>query len=386
MKKIAYCCCAGIIGLLTTEFGVIGILPQLASYYHLSMAKAGWLLSAFALVIAVAGPFTTLLASGFNRKAVLLLSLAPFLLSNVVSALAPPFWLLLLVRVLPAFLQPVLYATALGLVVGGSEPEEGPRLMAIVLSGIGIATVTTIPLATYAASAWGWQAAFVVQAVVSAGALAVVYWGVPALPAQGRASYGEQLHILVKPAFLVGAAVAFLLVAGWFCTYSYFADYLGKAKGMSAAAISSLLLLFGAAGLVGNWLAGKLLSRNRRGATVVLVLGPLVVAGALAAAGTLPVPVTLAVAVWGLLYAPCFLLSSSLISAAAPEAVEFANGLAGSFTNLGVTVGTTVGGWLLLHYSLRYLPWAGAAFGLAALGVVALQSWLTTRRATVAIA
>ena len=89
---------------------------------------------------------------------------------------------------------------------------------------------------------------------------------------------------------------------------------------------------------------------------MLLVLGPLVVAGALAVAGTLPVPTTLAVAVWGPLYAPCFLLSSSLISASAPEALEFANGLAGSFTNLGVTVGTTVGGWLLLHHSLHFLP------------------------------
>ena len=76
--------------------------------------------------------------------------------------------------------------------------------------------------------------------------------------------------------------MAFLLVAGWFCTYSYFADYLGKAKGMNSASISSLLLLLGVVGLVGYWLAGKLLSNHRRAATVLLVLGPLVVAGALA--------------------------------------------------------------------------------------------------------
>lgn len=200
MKKIAYCC-AGIVGLLTTEFGVIGILPQLATAYHISIDKAGWLLSAFALIIAVAGPFTTWLAGRFNHKPVLLLSLAPFLLANLVSALAP-FWLLLLVRVLPAFLQPVFYATVLGLVAGGSKPNEGPRLMTIMLSGIGIATVTTIPLATYAASTWVWQAAFIVQALVSALALLVVYWGVPAVPPQGRVSYSQQLHILVKPVFL----------------------------------------------------------------------------------------------------------------------------------------------------------------------------------------
>jgi predicted MFS family arabinose efflux permease len=380
MKKIAYCCCFGVVGLLTTEFGVIGILPQLAAHYHLSIDRAGWLLSAFALVVALAGPFTTLLTSGLNRKAALLISLAPFVVSGAVSALAPPFWLLLLVRVLPAFLHPVFYATALGIVAGGSDTKEGPRLMAIVLSGIGLATVTTIPLVTYVASVWGWQASFGLQAAVSTLALLLVYWGVPSLPVGTRASYGEQVRILTKPAFLLGAALAFLLVAGWFCTYSYFADYLGQAKAMSPTVISYLLLLFGAAGLLGNWLAGQLLSRSLRGATWLLLTGPLLVAIGLHYTGTQPVPTTLMVAAWGLLYAPCFLLSSAVISAAAPEAIEFANSLAASFTNLGITVGTTVGGWLILHRGITVLPWGGLALAVGALAVAALQTRLTANQ------
>jgi predicted MFS family arabinose efflux permease len=380
MKKIAYCCCFGVVGLLTTEFGVIGMLPQLATYYHLSIDRAGWLLSAFALVVALAGPFTTLLASSLNRKVALLISLAPFVVSGVVSALAPPFWLLLLVRVLPAFLHPVFYTTALGIVASGKNPKEGPRLMAIVLSGIGLATVTTIPLVTYVASAWSWQASFGLQAAVSALALLFVYWGVPSLPVGTRVSYGEQVRILTKPVFLFSAAFIFLLVAGWFCTYSYFADYLGQVKGMSPTAISYLLLLFGASGLAGNWLAGQLLSRSLRGATWLLLTGPLLVAMGLHYTGTQPVPTTLMVAAWGLLYAPCFLLGSAVISAAAPEAIEFANSLAASFTNLGITVGTTVGGWLILHWDITALPWGGLVLGGGALAVAALQTGLHSRQ------
>jgi predicted MFS family arabinose efflux permease len=159
------------------------------------------------------------------------------MVSGVVSSLAPPFWLLL-VRVLPAFLHPVFYATALGLVANGSDPKEGPRLLVTVLSGIGLATVTTIPLVTYVASVWGWQASFGVQAAVSALAFLFVYGGVPSLPVGTHVSYGEQVRILPKPAFLLGAALVFLLVAGWFCTYSYLADYLGQVKAMSPTAIS----------------------------------------------------------------------------------------------------------------------------------------------------
>ncbi|MGI4865125.1 MAG: MFS transporter [Janthinobacterium lividum] len=376
MKKIAYCCCLGVVGLLTTEFGVIGILPQLATYYHISSAQAGWLLSAFALVIAVAGPFMTLLTGRFNRKVLLLASLSLFLLTGMVSAFAPPFWLLLVVRVLPAFLHPVFYATALGIVASSPDSKDAPRLMAIVLSGISLATVTTIPLATYVASELGWQASFGMQAGVSAVALLGIAWGVPSLPVAVAPAYGRQLGVLVRPVFWYGAILVFLLVAGWFCTYSYFAEYLGQAKHMSPRAISYLLLLFGLTGLLGNWLVGKLLSRNLRSGTVLLLLGPLLVALGLHYAGTLPGPTTLVVAGWGLLYAPCFLLSSAVISAAAPEAVEFANSLAASFTNLGITVGTTVGGWVIGHYGPGPLPWAGLGFGLAALVVVALQSWM----------
>ena len=107
MKKYAYIGCLGLIGVTTTEFGVIGILPQIATHYEISIDRAGLLLSAFALIIALTGPFMTLLASGFDRKKVMLLSILLFVMTGVISSFSPPFWLLMLVRILPAFLQPV---------------------------------------------------------------------------------------------------------------------------------------------------------------------------------------------------------------------------------------------------------------------------------------
>ena len=371
--RIAYCCCLGVVALLTTEFGVIGMLPQIAAHYAISSAQAGWLLSAFALVIAVFGPFMTLLTRRFNRKGLLLASLGLFLFAGLVSAAAPPFWLLLLVRVLPAVLHPVFYATSLGLVNTNSPGSEGPRLMAIVLSGIGIATVTTIPLTTYVASEFSWQASFGLQAIVSSLAMLVIAWGVPSLPVLKAPTYRGQLGVLARPAFWWGAGLVFLLVAGWFTTYAYFADYLGQVKHLPARAISYQLLLFGLTGLLGNWLAGKLLSWNLRVTTVLLLAGPVLVALGLYSAAAALAPSTLLVAVWGFWYAPCYLLGSALVSAAAPEAVEFANSLGASFTNLGITVGTTVGGWVIGYQGLPNLPWAGLVFGGAALLVVGLQ-------------
>ncbi|WP_286777030.1 MULTISPECIES: MFS transporter [Sphingobacterium] len=99
MKKYAYIGALGFLAVITTEFGIIGILPQLADHYHISIDKAGYLLSAFALIIAITGPFMTLLASGFDRKKVMLTAIAIFLVTAIVSSLSPPFWLLLIVRI-----------------------------------------------------------------------------------------------------------------------------------------------------------------------------------------------------------------------------------------------------------------------------------------------
>ncbi|MAG88549.1 MAG: MFS transporter, partial [Flavobacteriaceae bacterium] len=92
MRKYAYIGCLGFIGVITTEFGVIGILPQIATYYEISIDRAGLLLSAFALTIALTGPFMTLFASGFDRKKVMLLSIFLFAITGLVSSFSPPFW------------------------------------------------------------------------------------------------------------------------------------------------------------------------------------------------------------------------------------------------------------------------------------------------------
>jgi predicted MFS family arabinose efflux permease len=375
MKKIAYCCCFGIASMTTTYFGIVGILPQLAEHYHISLDKAGSLVSIYALTIALVGPFATLLVSGFDRRVVLLSCFAPFLVAGLVSALGPPFWVLVLMRILPGLFHPVFFATSLGVVGAASDPAERPRLMAIVLSGIGVATVLTIPLITYAVGVWGWPAGFLLQASISALGMAATYWFIPPLPATAHAGYREQLGILVKPVFLLSAAMALLLVSGWFCTYGYFVNYLVAIKHVAAGTISYYLLLFGAMGLVGNWVAGKLLGRSLQATTYVLLAGPLLVAAGLLATGSQPLLTTGLVAGWGLLYAPCFLLSSAVITAAAPEAVAFANSIAASFSNLGVAVGTTVGGWLITRYGIGSLPWGSVGFALLALAVALVLSW-----------
>lgn len=379
-KKTAYIGCLGMIGIISTEFGVIGVLPQIAEHYQITIDKAGVLLSAFALVIALTGPFMTLMASGFDRKKVMVAAIAIFLVTGIVSSFAPPFWLLLTVRILPAFLQPVYISTAIAAAVASGQRKDEHQLMGIVLGGIAIAMVTTVPLATYLAGVFTWKASFMVQTVVSGLALLGIMKMLPPMPVLTRKSYGSQLQILKRPSFLISIAMNFFMIAAWFSTYSYFADYLGKVKQMDEKMISYMLFLFGVTGIVSNWISGKMLSKSIPLTTVAFLSGTLLIPFALQYSGGNTGMTILVVAVWGFLYAPCFLNASAYMISAAPHALEFANSLATSFGNLGVSVGTIVSGWVIATSGIAMSPWVGMSFGLLSLTMIGLRSLIESRQ------
>lgn len=370
-KKIAYVGCLGMIGIITTEFGVIGILPQIAVYYGITIDKAAYLLSAFALVIAVTGPFMTLLlSSGFDRKKIMLTTIFIFFFSTIVSAFSPPFWLLMIVRMLPAFLQPVYIATAISAAVSSGKKSEENQLMGIVLGGIALAMVTTVPFATYLSSIFSWQASFYVQTIVSALALIAIFIIMPSGDVPEKKSYGSQIKILKETPFILSTAMNFFMIASWFSTYSYFADYLLKTRKLDMATISYMLLLFGVVGVFSNWLAGKMLTKSITKTVAFFLSGTVIIPIILLYSGNHIWTTVIVIMMWGFFYAPCFLNASAYMISAAPKSLEFANSLATSFGNLGVFLGTAVGGYIIAQSTIGNIPWAGIGFGILALLMV----------------
>jgi len=376
MKKYAYIGCLGFLAVITTEFGIIGILPEIATHYQISIDKAGYLLSAFALIIAITGPFMTLFTSGFDRKKVMLAAISIFLVTGIVSSFSPPFWLLMLVRILPAFLQPVYIATALAVAVSQADKKRENELMSIVFSGVAIAMVTTVPFATWLASLWSWEYSFKVQAVVSFIALTAIYFVLPKMPVKEKKTYGSQLKILSKPTFIISTLMNFFMITAWFSTYSYFAEYLNKAKGMDATMISYMLFLFGVVGVFANWIAGKMLNKNIAKTTAFFLSGTILIPILLYFSDGNTIATMIVIGIWGFLYSPSFLNASTYMISSVPDSLEFANSLATSFGNLGVTLGTTIGGWIIITRGVVYNPWIGIIFGVLAFSMIGLRSFL----------
>ncbi len=369
MRKSIYVMALGAFGIITTEFGVIGIMPTISREFNISIDTAGWLLSAFALTIALTGPFTTLLTAKVNRKLMMCLVMAVFVVSNILSAFAPNFTVLMIARILPAFLHPVFWAVSTVAAAKQVEPKDAPRAVSVVLGGLSIATVLGVPITTYVAELFNWQASFVLSGIINLVAFIALAVFVPSMPVTENTASESPLLILKKGQLWVNLFATLVMIAGMFATYGYLAEYLGKISHMSGGQISLMLLLFGGAGIAGNWLTGIALSKNILLTTRFFLLGLVAVHLLAYLFGGLFIPMAVIVSIWGFIHTGGFLIGQTRTTTEAPEAPELAASLMVSFGNAGVTVGTMVGGFIITYYGVHQVIWGSMLLLVVAFGM-----------------
>src|SRR3982074_2069154 len=193
IPAIVYVLALGAFALITTELGVIGILPQVSEAFGITIDRAGWLLSGFALVIALLGPWMTLLFSRVNRRLSLCFVLFVFFISNIASVFAPNFGILLLRRILPAFVHPVFWSVGMSVAAASVEPKRSSRAVSIVFTGFSAGIVLGVPIASFASGPGGWGAGFIVFSGLNAVALVAHLILLPSMPVIPKLSFGSQL-------------------------------------------------------------------------------------------------------------------------------------------------------------------------------------------------
>lgn len=369
MKKSIYIMALGAFGIITTEFGIIGIMPAIAKHFNVSIDTAGWLLSGFALTIALTGPFSVLLTSKINRKWMMCLVLLTFVASNILSALSPSFTVLMIARILPAFLHPVFWAVATVAASKQVEPKDAPKAVSVVLGGLSVATVLGVPITTYISELINWQASFYVSGIINLIAFAALLAFVPSMPVTEKQSVKSQLVILKKGQMWVNLVATMIMIAGIFATYSFLAEYLGKISSMNGTQISIMLLLFGATGIAGNWVTGIALSKNVMFTTRFFLLSLMGIHLLAYTFGGFFIPMTAIVGIWGFIHTGGFLIGQTRSTSEAPEAPELAASLMVSFGNAGVTLGTFLGGLVIKSFGVHQVIWISILLLLAALAL-----------------
>ncbi|GED69676.1 MFS transporter [Brevibacillus reuszeri] len=362
----------GVFGIITTEMGIVGVLPQITQKFHVSTAEAGFLVSIFALVVAISGPFLTLLASSINRKVILLTAVLLFAISNLAYAYTTYFEIMLAFRILPALFHPVFFSVALVTAARLVPPEKSGQAVTQVFAGITVGFAFGVPLTSYLAETISLEAAFLFSAVVSLIAFVGILAWLPSMPVSEKMTYGKQLGILRNPRLWLQIASVVFIFAAMFSVYSYFAEYLGQVTQMSGSWISFMLMAFGVIMIAGNFLFGGMLQKSltKTVAAYPLLYGAVYLIVYLAGPSFLWM--TVVVFLWGIVHSGGLVVSQAWLMKEAKEAPEFGNSLFVSFSNLGITLGSYVGGWFISEWGVHQLIWSGVLFaGFAFLTIAA---------------
>ena len=364
----------GVFGIINTEMGVVGIIPRIAETFGVTVPEAGWTVSVFALIVALSAPVMPLLFSGVNRRTAMLLALGLFTVGNIVSALTDDFAVLLVARAVPAFLHPVYVSMAFSVAAASVPQEMAPKAVSKVFVGVSAGMVLGVPVTGFIAGHTSVSVAMAFFAIVNASVLIATIFCIPSLPVQRKLSYGAQLGVLRK-AVTWHSVIAFTFINGaMFGFFSYMSDFLDTVTELPFDAVSVLLLVYGGANIVGNIVAGRLLSRNDRRCMIVV---PFLLSAAyllLFATGSQTIPASVLILVLGILAGIASNTGQYMISDAAPEAPDFANGLFLTSANLGTTVGTAVCGVFITGFGSRYSLMGALLFLAAGIGFVLVRN------------
>jgi MFS transporter, DHA1 family, inner membrane transport protein len=370
----------GVFAIINTEMGIIGILPLIADNFHVSVSQAGLLVSLFALAVAIAGPTMPLLFSGINRRTVMLLVLGIFFVGNIISAFATNFTVILIARVIPAFFHPIYCSLAFTAASASVSKEEAPKAVAKVLMGVSAGMVLGVPVASFIASVTSLEMAMLFFAIMNGIAFIATLIFVPSMPVNERLSYGKQLSVLKKPITWISIATVIFLNGAVFGVYSFLAEYLKNVTNIQDKTISLILLIYGIANIIGNIIAGRLLTKNPVKFIVSFHFELGVVYIILFLTGQFTVPMALITLAWGVLAGAGGNINQYWIMSSASEAPDFANGLFLTSANLGTTFGTSVCGLFISGIGTKYIALGGMIFLILSFITILLRNYMNNSK------
>lgn len=364
----------GTFALGTTEFVVAGLLPSVAADLSVSVPVAGFVITAYAIGVAVGGPALTLALARVPPRAALVALIAVFTLGQAACALAPSYPVLVVARLIVAachgafFGIAVLFATYIG------PPERAGRAAALLLAGVTTANVLGVPAGSAIGNIFGWRLSFWSVLVLGAVATAAIHAWVPdSRPAKAQPpKIGHQIALLLQPSVSLTFAVIILCMAGQLALFSFVVPYLTEVSKLPVDFVPWFLLLFGVGSTLGV-IAGGRLADWRLDATLAGVLvAQVAVYLTIVATGHVAQFILPFAVAWGFAAFAFSPAAQAKVLREAGPAAGLASSLIPTAFNVGIAVGAA-GGAALFQWrqSPEILPWAGVvASGVASLALV----------------
>ncbi|WP_296211519.1 MFS transporter [Psychrobacter sp. UBA3480] len=359
----------------TTEFVIVGLVPTIAADLGVSLPSAGLLVSLYAVGVAIGAPILTALTGRWNRKIVLMSLMGLFVMGNLLAWQAPSYETLILARILTGLAHGVFFSIGSMIATSLVSKEKEASAIAIMFTGLTVALVTGVPLGTWIGQHFGWRATFLVVSVLGLIALIGSAILVPKnLKKSIPATFKEQLQVIVKPQLLLVYLMTILGYGGTFTAFTYLAPILEQQTKFAPSAIGLIMLVYGVSVAIGNIWGGKL--ADKRGPisalsiifsalSVILLLFTFTMQSKIAA--------VLTILVWGAFaFGNVPGLQIYVVKQAekyTPNAVDVASGLNIAAFNIGIALGSIIGGSVVENMSLQDTAWIGAVISLMALAV-----------------
>ncbi|MFE6906697.1 MFS transporter [Streptomyces erythrochromogenes] len=334
----------GIFSIVTTEILPIGLLTTIGSSFAISDGMAGLMITMPGLLAALSAPVVTVATARVDRRLMLCVFMLLLAMANFLAAAATDYWLVLVSRVIVGIVIGGFWSIGAGLAERLVPAASVGRATSVIFSAVPLGSVLGVPAGTFIGDLAGWRTAFLVMGALTVGVLAMLLLVMPSLPPD-RTTRPSVLRSMLKSVNTRFALLlTFLAVLAHFGTYTYVTPFLEQVTGAGSQLITVSLLVYGAAGIVGNFLGGAVVSRYPR-ATFGL-------AGGMIATATLLLPVLgrfqigafALLVVWGVAYGAVPVSSQTWFAKATPDAPEAASVLFTASFQMTISLGAVAGG------------------------------------------
>ena len=360
----------------TTEFVIVGLIPTIAEQLGVTVPSAGLLVTIYAIGVAIGAPVLTALTGRVPRKLLLISLMVLFTLGNLLAWQSPGYESLVIARLLTGLAHGVFFSIGSTIATSLVAKEKAASAIAIMFGGLTVALVTGVPLGTFIGQHFGWRETFLAVSLIGVIATVASAILVPNnIKNQASASIKDQLKVLTHPRLLLIYAITALGYGGVFTTFTFLAPMMQELAGFSAPAVSWILLAYGIAVAIGNIWGGKLADRHgavRALSFIFAALAVLLLVFQFTASHSIAALLTVIVmGVFAFGNVPG--LQVYVVQKAeqyTPNAVDVASGLNIAAFNVGIALGSVIGGQTVATLGLAQTPWIGALIVLVALLLV----------------
>ncbi|WIY51801.1 MFS transporter [Devosia sp. YIM 151766] len=370
----------------TAEFVIAGVLPDVALGLGISIPVAGFLISGYAIGIAIGGPLLTLASKKMNRKLLVVLLGIGFTLGQALCALAPNFELMMLARIFVAVLHGSYFGIAFILATGIVPKERRGFAMALILAGLTVSNILGVPAGTAIGHALGWRSTFWAVGVLGLAATLIIAIFLPANAgaSAARGSVRHEFRALLRQQVATSLAVSILVMIGQYSLFTYVAPLLIEVTGLAAETLPAILLLYGIGSTIGVFIGGRLADWRLLPSLIAILTIQMLFFIGLYFASPYPMFMSIMVVLWG---GANFAFGSPLQSRMliwAADAPNLTSALIPTGFNAGIAIGAVLGASLLeAGMGYRSLPLIGAVALSLAVVIVTISAFLEKRSGAV---